>query len=92
LTSILTNKLLKFGYSVGHVEVMGLPVWWSSLMEVQPAWNRACHSYTYVQVMFFPLNASLNNARVSVAPFPRCTKFDIHALFLCQIHCEIVSG
>jgi hypothetical protein len=26
LTSILTNKLLKFGYSVGHVEVMGLPV------------------------------------------------------------------
>jgi hypothetical protein len=71
LTSILTNELLKFGYSAGSCGTKGLPVCRSSSMDVQPTLNRACHSNTRVWIMVSSPNTCLTITRVSVALLKR---------------------
>jgi hypothetical protein len=57
---------------------MGLPMCWSSSMDVRLAVNRACHSNTHVRLMFSSVNACLIIARVSIALFLRFAQNLMH--------------
>jgi hypothetical protein len=64
LTSILTNKLLSLATVSGVLELMGLPVCWSSSMDVQPALNQAhssnhCHFFLNLHKILCTLSVPL---------------------------------
>jgi hypothetical protein len=68
----------------GYLELMVLPLFWSSTKDIWLALNWVCHSSTCVQVMLSSLNARLISAMVSVSLFQRSAQNLMHT------HCSFV--
>jgi hypothetical protein len=73
-TSILTDDFLNSGF----VQLVGLPVFWSSSTDVRPVLNRACNWNTCVWLKLSSPKACWIIVRVSIALFPRLAQNLMH--------------